>query len=1099
MYGNVAVEQSSPTMPAWAKRLLLVGGALAILFLALQLLPAAHANPCGPYLPSPPDCYTLSDGSTAAAQNRYRWIDDTDVSPHTHPDYVWTDISGGTPLSIVRTSYGNPPANPAFCHPFGFNFNYYGNVYNCAWINANGYIVLDNTATATLPSDAAPGGNCNVGSPSPPTCAIPDPPGGKLPSATITVPRAMVAGYWVKDLEPGVCGNPPSGNAGLFAQNVAGRFIIEWNGVLEHAGDTPNVNCPTPPPGVPPTCTMPPHAGCFWVTFEIEIVKAPTLALTDTIEVMLNNVQTPDEKPTGAGAIKNYASLGINDPSMVQISGTAQAGSTTTTLVDASKNFIALGVPSGGTATLTFLSGAATAAPGPAYSVSSVTATTITFNPAATGAPNAPDGYKITWSPGLHGLNYRDGAECYPATPNDPDSNCFSSRAIRYYPNHLPDGTPPAPPVTTINEDPGTPASVTLAPLDYDGDDIFCSVTSVPSAFVGTLSPGVGPALPNPACTRTFMPGTDYCTTFGLGSAVPIPMTITDNVGPAPTSLAATGKIDVTCINDAPTISPTPSTSTPGGPAGFLTTFAAFATGVAPGPNTAADEVTQAMDFPMQAPFPPVGAFTSGPTLTRSGGPTSGSTAKLSFVGHVIGSYSNICFKAHDNGGTLLGGIDTSVDKLCFTINVLAPTGAGGGGDCGPLSANFLVSGAPLESGEPISFSDLSTPTSDVQAWSWDFGDGFTDQAPSTTHTYPAPGDYLVRLIVQNAGGCAAFRDQVISIAAPGTFSGNGDNGQGASDPSGSQDGPVVDAGEDAIVREGAQVVLAANARGAPLDSLLYTWRQASGPTITLVNANTRQPSFVAPLLINRTAPIQMLFAVRGSDGHATSVEDFVRVTVVGKDTHAPVADAGHDVTVFKGEALTLDASGSADPDHDAITYAWTRIGGAAIPGLPATGAAVALTAPTDDGAAYIDVKLTVTDATGLVGADTMRIWLQSQATLDSGFQSDPQKDGTVVFTAIGQADQYVWDFGDNTGTESTTQPVIKHKYGAPGTYDVSLRLGSDATPMTRSVTPSVPQSAATVEEGPSGSAIMVGVMLAIVGALVVAGVVSWTLRGRGK
>ncbi|MES2154335.1 MAG: PKD domain-containing protein [bacterium] len=1049
--------------------LLLVAGA-AVLALLPHAASAGTASSCGPIGPSSPVCYKASDGApTTYDQNKYRWIDSADFSAyHVKPTYSWTEIStGGTPVpGTTAGKLGRQEYNSGTCIPFdtggagSFAFKFYGNTYDCAWVNSNGFIQLDNVGSV------APGVACVAGPPKqcpfPEACATPTACG--LPQTDGTkYPRAMIAGYWVKDMEANptdpACQkvSPALTDMGVYTRLIGvapnRRWIVEWNGALVHSGDAPASTCQDPPSPGTPTCANPPHAQCYWATFEIELVEATdpvaTIPRYDFVEVMLKDVRTPDQKPDNAAPIPNYASLGINSP---------------------------------------FLGGS------------------------------------------VYGLNYRFGPYCQYGPPGNCcntyslDTNvCFNQRAVLYYPNRLPKGGP----VQLINEDStGTPtvmlaidencAAPTYCPTPtaiVDGDVVYCNVQSLPAATVGTLTPGLGPNTAPGSCVRAFTPAPNYCTTYALGSPVQIPMKITDNVGLAPLNtptppFAANGQVDVTCINDAPTLNPTPST-TPSGPAHILVTYSNFATGIAAGPATAVDEVTQAIDFPMVS-SPPAGAFSSGPTLTRSGGLTSGNTAKLSFVGNIVGTYSNICFRAKDNGGTALGGIDTSVNEVCFSITVMDPGACQDdptcGGDCGGLSADFSITGNPLESGEPISFTYLPAGAGTVHSWSWDFGDGFTSTDTNTQHTYASPGDYLVRLVVVDTGGCAAFKDVRLSMLPPGTFSGNsqdpnapptGGNG-GTSGPGGGLARPVVDAGEDQVVREGVQVKLLAMSRSGAQDGLVYSWRQAAGPVIDLKNPSTSSPDFVAPNLLKADTPLQLLFAVKGFDGQADSIEDFVRVTVIGKDQHAPIADAGRDQTILRGDTVTLDAAASLDPDGDAVTFAWSNIGGATVAGLPASGKTVTLTTPSDTTAAYIDVKLTVSDASASA-TDTVRIWLQAPSIVPPGFHAAQQRDGSVLFSANAPADSYFWDFGDGEQQQSL-QATIQHTYATPGTYKVSLRLGADAAPVTQDVTTAEPPKAtASGDNVPSGSSLMLGVTAAVIGAVVVAGLLFVVLRPRKR
>ena len=74
-----------------------------------------------------------------------------------------------------------------------------------------------------------------------------------------------------------------------------------------------------------------------------------------------------------------------------------------------------------------------------------------------------------------------------------------------------------------------------------------------------------------------------------------------------------------------------------------------------------------------------------------------------------------------------------------------------------------------------------------------------------------------------------------------------------------------------------------------------------------------------------------------------------------------PVADAGPDQTVEEGERVTLDGTGSSDPDGDPITYSWTQTGGTHVTLSSADIANPAFRAP-DDGGVEVTFQLTVSD-----------------------------------------------------------------------------------------------------------------------------------------
>lgn len=147
----------------------------------------------------------------------------------------------------------------------------------------------------------------------------------------------------------------------------------------------------------------------------------------------------------------------------------------------------------------------------------------------------------------------------------------------------------------------------------------------------------------------------------------------------------------------------------------------------------------------------------------------------------------------------------------------------------------------------------------------------------------------------------------------------------------------------------------------------------------------------------------------------------------VGTPNRAPVASAGGPYTGPEGTALTFDGSSSSDPDHNAVSFAWSFGDGAT-----AT-TADAATKPTH---AYADngtytVTLTVTDAGGLSSTATTSATISNVAPTGT-FNAPPSSaEGLKLTLALapvtdpGTADvlSYSFDCGDGKGF-SAPSPV---------------------------------------------------------------------------
>jgi hypothetical protein len=92
-----------------------------------------------------------------------------------------------------------------------------------------------------------------------------------------------------------------------------------------------------------------------------------------------------------------------------------------------------------------------------------------------------------------------------------------------------------------------------------------------------------------------------------------------------------------------------------------------------------------------------------------------------------------------------------------------------------------------------------------------------------------------------------------------------------------------------------------------------------------------------------------------------------------------PVADAGAAQTVAFGALVTLNGSGSYDPDGDPITYQWTQTGGLSVTLKGSTTAEPTFTAPST--ATVLSFRLTVSDNHGGTSSASTIVTVKSSVT----------------------------------------------------------------------------------------------------------------------
>ncbi|MBN1116298.1 MAG: hypothetical protein JXA77_03770, partial [Bacteroidales bacterium] len=131
------------------------------------------------------------------------------------------------------------------------------------------------------------------------------------------------------------------------------------------------------------------------------------------------------------------------------------------------------------------------------------------------------------------------------------------------------------------------------------------------------------------------------------------------------------------------------------------------------------------------------------------------------------------------------------------------------------------------------------------------------------------------------------------------------------------QTAPNANAGEDFSAYEKETVQLdGSKSFDYQGDEITFSWSSLEG--ITLFNSNTPYPSFTLPDIT--ASPEQYMFELTVYDGLEYSLPDTITVTSL---LELPAANAGEDQIKDDGVLVTLDGSGSSDPDGLPLNYYW--------------------------------------------------------------------------------------------------------------------------------------------------------------------------------
>jgi len=166
------------------------------------------------------------------------------------------------------------------------------------------------------------------------------------------------------------------------------------------------------------------------------------------------------------------------------------------------------------------------------------------------------------------------------------------------------------------------------------------------------------------------------------------------------------------------------------------------------------------------------------------------------------------------------------------------------------------------------------------------------------------------------------------------------------------------------VVNENALVQLNGN---PSKDEDFYAWAQIAGPTVTLSSTTAAMITFTAPSVGPSGATLKFTLRVTGCTPAITSapVETTITVLNVVNPNQPPVAAATvSPASIFTGYTVTLNGSGSSDPDGNSLTYSWVQIEGTTVALSNANTAMATFTAPFAPypNGASLKFRLTVSD-----------------------------------------------------------------------------------------------------------------------------------------
>ncbi|MDP7591430.1 MAG: hypothetical protein QF552_01775 [Litorilituus sp.] len=202
---------------------------------------------------------------------------------------------------------------------------------------------------------------------------------------------------------------------------------------------------------------------------------------------------------------------------------------------------------------------------------------------------------------------------------------------------------------------------------------------------------------------------------------------------------------------------------------------------------------------------------------------------------------------------------------------------------------------------------------------------------------------------------------------------------------------PNADIATLGIIPPGAVVTLdASKSSDTQGDTLSYTWSQISGLTVELSSTNAISVTFTAP---NTAEANSLTFELTVSDGALT---DTVSIIVDIAANQPPTVSVDSPTSVSAGASVTMNASGSSDPEGDSLSYSWSQTSGTTVTLSSTTDVSVSFTAPSSTTSTTLNFTITVSDGLSTSNA-TISTTVAAEPSTGSGKSSSGGSSNWII------------------------------------------------------------------------------------------------------